>query len=114
MPGVSASTRVSRLARWGRVLFALEARPPYLRLAVRGTLGLMVPLWFGQALTWPSLDVVAFAAFLLAFGDLSEDRGWLMRLAAGSLFGGLAVATGALILEGARRGHARGSGTRPV
>jgi hypothetical protein len=46
MPGVSASTPVSRLARWGRVLFALEARPPYLRLAVRGTLGLMVPLLF--------------------------------------------------------------------
>jgi hypothetical protein len=67
-----------------------------LRLAVRGTLGLMVPLLFGQALAWPSTNVVAFAAFLLAFGDLSEDHGWL-RLAAGSLFGGLAVATGALI-----------------
>jgi hypothetical protein len=56
MPGVSASTPVSRLPRWGRVLFALEARPPYLRLAVRGTLGLMVPLVLGQALAWPSLQ----------------------------------------------------------
>ena len=68
-------TPVSRLARWGRAIFALEPRPPDLRLALRGTLGLMVPLLLGHALSSPSLNVVALAAFLLAFGDLIEDRG---------------------------------------
>ena len=55
----SRAPRTGRLARWGRVLFALEARPPYLRLAVRGTLGLAVPLSLGWTLAWPSFNAVA-------------------------------------------------------
>src|SRR5215470_17968146 len=82
--------------RWRQGLFAVERRPLDLRLAARGTAGLMAPLLLGQALGWPSLTVIAFPAFLLAFGDLTEDRGWLRRLAAGSLAGAAAVATGAL------------------
>jgi uncharacterized membrane protein YccC len=97
MRGAWELAPVGRLTRWRHALFALERQPLDLRLAARGTLGLMVPLLLGQALAWPSLDVIAFAAFLLAFGDLAEDRGWLLRLAAGSVFGGLAVATGALV-----------------
>src|SRR5262245_49210322 len=82
--------------RWRQGLFAVERRPLDLRLAARGTAGLMAPLLLGQALGWPNLTVIAFPAFLLAFGDLTEDRGWLRRLAAGSLAGAAAVATGAL------------------
>jgi len=84
------------LRRWRQGLFAIERRPLDLRLAARGTAGLMAPLLLGQALGWPGLTVIAFPAFLLAFGDLTEDRGWLRRLAAGSLAGAAAVATGAL------------------
>jgi hypothetical protein len=84
------------VARWGRGLFAIERNPLAVRLAVRGTLGLLVPLAAGQVLSWPSLNVVALAAFLLAFGDLTEDRGWLACLATGSVLGALAVATGVL------------------
>ena len=84
------------LARWGAGLFAIERSPLNLRLAVRGTLGLIAPLLIGQALAWPSLNVAALAAFLLAFGDLTEDRGWLRRLAAGTACGALAVASGVL------------------
>jgi uncharacterized membrane protein YccC len=80
-----------------RALFAPETHPLDRRLAVRGTLGLMAPLLLGQALGWNALNPVALAAFLLAFGDLAEDRGWLARLTAGSAFGALAVATGALV-----------------
>lgn len=82
---------------WLRGLFALESHPLYLRLATRGALGLLVPLLLGRALGEPALDVVAFTAFLIAYGDLSEDHGWLRRLAAGGLIGGLAVATGVLL-----------------
>jgi len=64
---------------------------------VRGTLGLMVPLALAEAFSWPALNLVAFVAFLLAFGDLGEDSGWLRRLVAGSVFGSLAVASGALV-----------------
>jgi uncharacterized membrane protein YccC len=88
--------RLDDVARWVRRLFAVERQALALRLAVRGTLGLMVPLLAEQALSRPALNVVAFAAFLLAFGDLTEDRGWLARLAAGSVFGALAVASGVL------------------
>jgi hypothetical protein len=69
------------LARWPTTLFALERHPLDVRLAVRGTLGLMVPLLLGQALGWPSFDVIAFPAFLLAFGDSVADGGRLRRLA---------------------------------
>lgn len=82
---------------WLRGLFALDSHPLYLRLAARGTLGFLVPLLLGRALGEPALDVVAFTAFLIAYGDLSEDHGWLRRLAAGGLIGGLAVATGVLL-----------------
>ena len=85
------------VARWVRALFAPETHPLDRRLAVRGTLGLMAPLLLGQALGWNALNPVALAAFLLAFGDLAENRGWLARLTAGSAFGALAVATGALV-----------------
>jgi hypothetical protein len=68
---------------WGRALFAVEPEALAWRLAVRGTLGLMVPLLLGHLVSWPSLTVVALTAFLLAFGDLVEDRTWLPRLAAG-------------------------------
>jgi uncharacterized membrane protein YccC len=88
--------RLDGVVRWGRALFTLERQPLALRLAVRGALGLIVPLLAGQALGWPALSVVALSAFLLAFGDLTEDRGWLARLATGSLFGALAVASGVL------------------
>jgi len=88
--------RLDNVARWGRGLFTVEREPLDLRLAVRGTLGLMVPLLAGQTLSWPSLNVIALAAFLLAFGDLTEDRGWLVRLATGSVFGAAAVASGVL------------------
>jgi len=96
VPG-GAPARDARWGRWLRTLFTLEARPPYLRLALRGTLGLMAPLAIGAALGWPALNAMAFAAFLLAFGDLTEDHGWLARLAAGSVFGGLAVGAGVLL-----------------
>jgi uncharacterized membrane protein YccC len=88
--------RLDAVARWGHGLFAVERQPLALRLAVRGTLGLTVPLLAAEALSRPSLTIVALAAFLLAFGDLTEDRGWLARLAAGSVFGALAVASGVL------------------
>lgn len=88
--------RLDAVARWGQELFAVERQPLALRLAARGTLGLTVPLLAAEALSRPSLTIVALAAFLLAFGDLTEDRGWLARLAAGSAFGALAVASGVL------------------
>lgn len=91
------TTSLARAARRIVGLFALESRPLYLRLAARGTLGLMGPLLLGRALGEPTLGVVGLTAFLLAFGDLSEDRGWLARLAAGGLIGGIAVATGVLL-----------------
>jgi len=56
----------------------------------------MGPLLLGHALAWPSLYVVALAAFLLTFGDLIEDHGWLTRLGVGSVCAGLAVASGVL------------------
>jgi uncharacterized membrane protein YccC len=92
-----APARAARRPNWVGALFALEAKPPYLRLALRGTLGLMAPLALGNFLGFPALNAVAFAAFLLAFGDLTEDSRWLTRLAAGSLFGALAVGAGVLL-----------------
>ena len=86
----------AEVEQWGRGLFAVERHPLALRLAARGTLGLMVPLLAGLVLSWPSLNVAALAAFLLAFGDLTEDRGWLPRLAAGSALGALSAASGVL------------------
>jgi len=85
-----------RLAHRVRALFASETRPLALRLAARGTFGLLVPLVLGNALSSPSLYVIGLAAFLLAFGDLGEDDGWLRRLATGSVGGALAAASGVL------------------
>jgi len=94
MPG-----RVFResLARWPTALVALERHPLNVRLAVRGTVGLMVPLLLGQLLSWPALDVVAFPAFLFAFGDPIADGGSQRRLVTGSLFAAVAAAGGALV-----------------
>src|SRR5262249_31951498 len=83
-----------RLAHRVRALFASETRPLALRLAARGTFGLLVPLVLGNALSSPSLYVIGLAAFLLAFGDLGEGDGWLRRLATGAVRGARRAAGG--------------------
>src|SRR5262249_60370437 len=85
------------LTRWPTALFTLERHPFNVRLAVRGTVGLMVPLLLGQLLAWPALDVIAFPAFLLAFGDSTADGGGWRRLLTGSIFAAVAVASGRLV-----------------
>ena len=57
----------------------------------------MAPLLLGEAFGWPWLDVVALAAFLLAFGGLTEDHGWRRRIVAGSVGAAVAVAAGTLV-----------------
>lgn len=85
------------LTRWPTALFTLERHPFNVRLAVRGTVGLMVPLLLGQLLAWPAFDVIAFPAFLLAFGDSTADGGGWRRLVTGSIFAAVAVASGVLV-----------------
>src|SRR5262249_50555463 len=85
------------LPRWPTALFTLERHPFNVRLAVRGTVGLMVPLLLGQLLAWSAFDVIAFPAFLLAFGDSTADGGGWRRLVTGSIFAAVTVASGVLV-----------------
>lgn len=77
---------------------ALESVRPDPRLALRGVLGLMVPVLLGRALDLPALDLVGIAAFLLTFGDVtgSEEPRQLVRLAVATALGACAVASGAI------------------
>lgn len=67
-----------------------------LRLALRGVLGLAVPLLSSQVFAQPELTAVGVAALLLAFGDLAGGEGQLRRLLGGTLAGAFAVACGVL------------------
>src|SRR5260370_3531616 len=72
-----------------------ESLRPDPRLALRGVLGLMLPVLLGRALDLPALDLVGIAAFLLTFGDVtgSEEPRQLIRLAIGTVLGTAAFAT---------------------
>ena len=75
-----------------------ESLRPDLRLALRGVLGLMVPILLARALDLPALTLVGIAAFLLTFGDVtgSEEPRQLIRLALGTVLGATALASGVI------------------
>ncbi|MFG1400226.1 FUSC family protein [Roseixanthobacter pseudopolyaromaticivorans] len=79
-------------------LLAFDASRLAYVLAARTLVGLFVPLLLARALHMPSLIWVGIGAYLLAIGDCLDDgdRHQPLRLAVGSLLGGLALATGVL------------------
>jgi uncharacterized membrane protein YccC len=87
-------------------LLAPENWRPDPRLALRGILGLMVPVLVGRALDLSALDLVGIAAFLLTFGDVtgSEQPRQLIQLGIGTVLGATALASG--VIAGAHTGAA--------
>src|SRR5262249_30473410 len=87
-------------------LLAPESWRPDPRLALRGILGLMVPVVVGRALDLSGLDLVGIAAFLLTFGDVtgSEQPRQLIRLGIGTVLGATALAGG--VIAGSHTGAA--------
>lgn len=87
-------------------LLAPESWRPDPRLALRGILGLMVPVLVGRALDLPTLDLVGIAAFLLTFGDVtgSEQPRQLIQLGIGTVLGATALASG--VIAGSHTGAA--------
>jgi len=79
-------------------LLAPESWRPDPRLALRGILGLMVPVLVGRALDLSALDLVGIAAFLLTFGDVtgSEQPRQLIQLGIGTVLGATALASGVI------------------
>jgi uncharacterized membrane protein YccC len=75
-----------------------ESLRPDPRLALRGVLGLMLPVLLARALDLPVLDLVGIAAFLLTFGDVtgSEEPQQPIRLAIGAVLGAAALASGVI------------------
>ncbi|WP_162501360.1 FUSC family protein [Methylobacterium crusticola] len=67
-------------------------------LAMRTMIGLLLPLILARLLDLPALAWVGIGAYLLAIGDCMDDGDHQqpLRLAIGSLLGGLALATGVL------------------
>src|SRR2546423_1578597 len=70
-----------------------ESLRPDLRLALRGVLGLMIPVLLARALDMPPLNLVGIAAFLLTFGDVigPEEPRQLIRLGLGTVLGATAL-----------------------
>ena len=87
-------------------LLAPESWRPDPRLALRGILGLMVPVLVGRAADLPTLDLVGIAAFLLTFGDVtgSEQPRQLIQLGIGTVLGATALASG--VIAGSHTGAA--------
>src|SRR5215471_11957827 len=96
-PGRSALQRRGVLPRPTDFL-APERLRADLRLALRGILGLMVPVLLGRALDLPAFDMVGIAAFLLTFGDVtgSEEPRQIIRLAVATVLGATALASGVI------------------
>ena len=96
-PGRSALQRRGVLPRPTGFL-APERLRADLRLALRGILGLMVPVLLGRALDLPAFDMVGIAAFLLTFGDVtgSEEPRQIIRLAVATVLGATALASGVI------------------
>jgi uncharacterized membrane protein YccC len=79
-------------------LLVFDARRLGWRLAIRTVIGLLAPLALARLLNIPALSWVGIGAFLVAFGDSTDDgdRQQPLRLVVGTVLGGLAVASGVL------------------
>jgi len=93
------------LARGPTALVALERHPLNVRLAVRGTVGLMVPLLLGQLLSWPALDLAVsargLAGHLRARGARYDQLvAWEVERLAWQV-GALRTAVGRIVTDGA-------------
>ena len=104
-PDAPSAKRRDRTARFGqRVrllvadLFIFDRNRLGWRLATRTLAGLLLPLLAAHYFDRPALVWMALGAFVLAIGDCLDDGDHLqpLRLAAGALLGGLALASGVL------------------
>ena len=79
-------------------LFVFDPRRLGWRLAIRTMIGLLVPMELAHLLAMPALTWVGIGAYLVAIGDSTDDgdRQQTLRLAVGSVLGGLALASGVL------------------
>jgi hypothetical protein len=79
-------------------LFVFDRHRLAWRLATRTLLALLLPLLAAHVLGQPLLVYMALGGFLVSIGDSVDDgdRQQFLRIAVGTLAGGLAVACGAL------------------